>query len=300
MVRSLEIKPENTSDKSKNYRIIRKLASGGSGTVYLGSDNRTNQKFAIKCVKQDPRNERQHQGRIRQEIDILKSISHENIVALHAYYKMKDYNFFVMDYMDGGDILDDLYIKKRYTEKKAKQISTSVMKALCYCHESRIIHRDIKPENILIDKKGNVKIADFGLSTFAKTHSPYALKTKCGTGTYIAPEILLGNRYGTPVDMWGVGVLLYIMIGGYHPFNSSSLAKSDRLVKEGSFSFQKEYWGDVSKETTDFISKLLATEPETRITAHSALKSNWLNEHENGKALGGFRNVFRCCQRHVI
>jgi len=294
---SSKILTENSIEGSNNFGILSKLGSGGSGTVYLGCHSVSKQRYAIKCIR-DSQKERQHQIRIQKEIEILKSIRHENIIVLHGCYKIKNYNFFVMDYMDGGDLLDDLHRKKRYTERRAKQISKCLMKAIRYCHDNRIIHRDIKPENILLDKNGDVKLADFGLSTYTSTPSPYALKTRCGTDTYMAPEILLSRRYGAPVDMWGMGILIFIMIGGYHPFIGLSLEESDRLVKEGDVLFQEEYWGDVSKDAKDLISKLLTKDPATRINAPGALKLHWLEEKkEMHKQIMTF---LKCFQREGV
>lgn len=155
----------------------------------------------------------------------------------------------------------------------------------------------MKPENLLLvsqtdDKK--VKIADFG---FAKrVRSPKSLTTQCGTPGYVAPEILEGQKYDTKADMWSVGVILYILLGGYPPFVQTNQRLLFRKIKKGQYEFHPEYWGSVSEDAKNLISSLLNINPDTRLSATEALKNRWILSDAGdleGKDLGANLEEFK-------
>eukprot|EP00587_Corethron_hystrix_P012344 CAMPEP_0113306176 /NCGR_PEP_ID=MMETSP0010_2-20120614/5529_1 /TAXON_ID=216773 ORGANISM="Corethron hystrix, Strain 308" /NCGR_SAMPLE_ID=MMETSP0010_2 /ASSEMBLY_ACC=CAM_ASM_000155 /LENGTH=180 /DNA_ID=CAMNT_0000160785 /DNA_START=411 /DNA_END=950 /DNA_ORIENTATION=- /assembly_acc=CAM_ASM_000155 len=179
----------------------------------------------------------------------------------------------VMDFMDGGDLLDDLYKKGRYTECRVKQITIGILKGINYCHRNNIVHRDLKPENILLNKSGEVKIADFGWS--ARIQSPYSLTTNCGTFSYTAPEILRRLPYGKSVDIWSIGVIMFIMLGGYHPFDAPEEAQTNDLIVKGKYEFDEKYWNRISFNAKLLVNDFLTLLPTRRPTACDALQSRW-------------------------
>lgn len=119
-----------------------------------------------------------------------------------------------------------------------------------------------------------IKIADFGFAK--KVSSEHCLLTQCGTPGYVAPEILHGLPYGTKVDMWSLGVITYILLGGYPPFIEQNQRELFRKIKQGQYEFHPEYWGSISPDAKDLISRLLTVDPNRRITATSALRSSWI------------------------
>jgi len=135
----------------------------------------------------------------------------------------------------------------------------------------------LKPENILMvspDSDVDVKIGDFGFAKYAETET--SLLTQCGTPTYVAPEIIRGVPYGTKVDMWSLGVIMFVLLGGYPPFYDQDKLKMLKLVKNGTFDFDETYWSGVSMHARDSISMLLNVDPYERITAGEALDSTWM------------------------
>lgn len=271
----------------KNFRVFSKLGTGRHGSVYMAYHTISKEKYALKCKEQEKPGKK-YQNYMQREIDTLKLLLHKNIITFHASFKLENYHFLVMDYMDGGDLLDDINRKGRYTESRAQEVSLGIVRALKHCHDNNIVHRDIKPDNILLDKGGNVKLADFSLSARMPDSNHCSLTTKCGTKSYVAPEMLLGCGYGTPVDMWGIGIVIYIMIGGYHPFETSNSDEINALIMGGIYSFHKRYWNDVSKDATHLISCMLTVNSEQRITAEDALKLPWFYD-------GHEANSQNCC-----
>jgi len=269
-------------NEPKNFRVFSKLGSGRHGSVHMAYHIVSSNKYAIKYKDREV-SENKHENNLQREIDILKILDHENIINFRSSFQIENCDFLVIDYMDGGDLLDDLHKKGRYTEHRAQQVSIQIVRALKHCHDKRIVHRDVKPENILLDNKGNVKLADFSLSTRLPESSECSLISKCGTRTYLAPEVISGCGYGTPVDMWGIGIVIFIMIGGYHPFEASNLDKSNALIIGGLYSFHQKYWDDVTKDTKSIISGMLTVNPDKRISAGDALGLSWLHLEQNVK-----------------
>jgi serine/threonine protein kinase len=147
-----------------------------------------------------------------------------------------------------------------------------VKKALDYISSRGIVHRDLKPENLLLSSRisdTSIKIADFGLAKFAPGED--SLTTMCGTPGYIAPEILRREKYGTKSDMWSMGVIVFILLGGYPPFYSRNMKKLLMLTMAGRFEFDPEYWGDISQSCKDMICSLLELNPTRRVSAVEVL-----------------------------
>jgi serine/threonine protein kinase len=143
-------------------------------------------------------------------------------------------------------------------------------------HSRDLVHRDLKPENLLLKNTfddTNIRVADFG---FAKKVPKEGLKTRCGTPAFVAPEILVGTKYKQPVDNWSVGVILYILLGGYPPFQGANHRELFRKIRAADYVFHEAYWKNVSIEAKQLISNLLVVNPTHRFTAKKALESAWM------------------------
>lgn len=137
----------------------------------------------------------------------------------------------------------------------------------------------MKPENLLLkykDSDSEIKIADFGFAK--KATCDHSLKTVCGTPGYIAPELLRLEKYGTKCDMWGMGVITYILLGGYPPFYADNDKELIRMTKRGKFKFHEEEWGEISQGVKDMISSMLVLDPSKRASAADILAHSWMNE----------------------
>jgi serine/threonine protein kinase len=182
-----------------------------------------------------------------------------------------------MEQMRGGELFDRIVAKAYYNEKEARDTCKILLQAVGYMHQNHVAHRDLKPENLLLlskDDDSAVKIADFGFAK--KVYEESSLTTQCGTPGYVAPEILEGTPYDQRADMWSVGVILYILLGGYPPFIESTQRDLFRKIRRGEYEFHEEYWGTVSSEAKDLISSLLTVDPKARLDADEALENGWI------------------------
>ncbi|CAM9732302.1 unnamed protein product [Chrysoparadoxa australica] len=163
-----------------------------------------------------------------------------------------------------------------------------MLDAVAYFHERNIVHRDLKPENVLLTTEADdavVKIADFGFAKVCAAGcsddntSTTGLTTQCGTPGYVAPEVLRNSAegYNCAVDVWGMGVITYILLGGYPPFHAEKTPKLFALIKKGRFVFHDKYWSEISAEAKDLISKMLTVDVQQRITAKQALEHPWFS-----------------------
>ena len=171
-----------------------------------------------------------------------------------------------------------------YDETQARKVFQHIVFAVNACHENNIAHRDLKPENILLVSKESdtdVKLANFD---FAKRFtSPNSLTTQCGTPSYVAPEILSGLPYDSQADMWSLGVILYILLGGYQPFLEKNQIKLFKRIKKGDYKFHEEWWESVSSDAKSLIEGLITVDPRERLCAKDVLKNKWMRNAEKNR-----------------
>jgi MAP/microtubule affinity-regulating kinase len=203
----------------------------------------------------------------------MKLLNHPHIVKLYEVIDTPDELYLIMEYVKGGEIFDYLVAHGRMREDVAKKHFRQIVAAVDHCHKLKIIHRDLKAENILLDDKMNVKVADFGFSTQFKDDAK--LNTWCGSPPYACPELYLGQEYfGPEVDIWSLGVILFVLVCGSLPFDGSSLPKLRAKILAGKFKVPYH----MSKECESLIRKMIVLEPRQRISL-SALKNDpWLND----------------------
>jgi serine/threonine protein kinase len=234
--------------------------------------------YAIKCVNRKKLS-KEDEAALLDEVAILKEMKHPHIIRLYDFFAEPNCYYLVMERMSGGELFDRIVAKAYYNEKEARDVCKIVLEAVYHCHVHHVAHRDLKPENLLLRSKEDdsaVKIADFG---FAKrVERPNSLKTQCGTPGYVAPEILEGIPYDECADMWSVGVILYILLGGYPPFIENNQRELFRKIRKGDYEFHPEYWSSVSEEARELISHLLTVKPSSRLSAKNALKNKWITQ----------------------
>lgn len=260
------------------------LGRGGFSIVYRAIRKSNQEAFAVKIIEKSLLQE--DIKLLRREIDIMKKVDHENVLKLHKIYEDKSKVFIVMELVEGSELFDRIVDKGYYSEKSAINIVQQILSAVSYLHEIGIAHRDLKPENLLC--KGNdeneiVKIADFGLSKIFNDEEE--LMTSCGTPGYVAPEVLMCESYDKSVDMWGIGIITYILLAGYPPFYAEDDTALFEKIMNAEFDFDDDCWDDVSALAKDFIEHLLVKDPKERYTADQAVNHPWLKSNASDKQL---------------
>lgn len=280
------------------YRLKGVLGTGAFSTVREGF-HRSNADFsyAVKCINRKKLSE-EDEAALLDEVGILKAMRHVNIIRLYDFFEEPSTYYLVMERMRGGELFDRIVAKAYYNEKEARDTCKILLEAVGHCHDNHVAHRDLKPENLLLLSEHDdtsVKIADFGFAK--KVYERNSLSTQCGTPGYVAPEILEGTPYDERADMWSVGVILYILLGGYPPFIESTQRDLFRKIRRGEYEFHEEYWGTVSSEAKQLISSLLTVDVNDRLTADEALENPWimgddakLAKKDLGPNLQKFRN----------
>uniref|UniRef100_A0A9J7XAG4 Checkpoint kinase 2 n=2 Tax=Cyprinus carpio TaxID=7962 RepID=A0A9J7XAG4_CYPCA len=268
---------------SKKYHIARKIGTGVCGEVKLAIEKETCKKVALKTInKHDFPSIGTATRNAEREIEILKKIDHPCLIKTEDFYQTEDSYYIVLEYVEGGELFGRIKAKKQLEEEIAKLYFYQMLRAVEYLHNNGIIHRDLKPENVLLTSHDDIcliKITDFNQSKILEESS--LMKTLCGTPTYLAPEVFTHAAtvgYTKAVDYWSLGVLLFICLGGYPPFNPecSTMSVREQIIN-GHYRFIPSQWKKVSNEAKDLIKKLLVVDPEKRLSVEEALAHSWLN-----------------------
>ncbi|XP_027334532.1 CBL-interacting serine/threonine-protein kinase 11 [Abrus precatorius] len=257
------------------YELGRVLGCGAFAKVYYARNVQTGQSVAVKIINKKKLTGTGLAGNVKREISIMSRLHHPHIVGLHEVLATKTKIYFIMDFVRGGELFAKIS-KGRFAEDLSRRYFHQLISAVGYCHSRGIFHRDLKPENLLLDENGDLKVSDFGLSAVRDQIRPDGLlHTLCGTPAYVAPEILAKKGYdGAKVDVWSCGVVLFVLAAGYLPFNDPNLMVMYRKIYKGEFRCPR--W--MSPELRRFLSKLLDTNPETRITVDGMTRDPWFKK----------------------
>ena len=219
------------------------------------------------------------------EVDIMMKVDHPNCVRMYQFYDTPTQLAMVLDLCTGGELFERIVEKEKYSEKEAALVVKQVADALGYLHSMGIVHRDLKPENLLYADKSDesmVKITDFGLAKLTDAGmGDNSMQTACGTPGYVAPEIILTGTeglggYGAEVDLWSLGVILYILLCGFPPFYEDSNPELFEKIKKGEYDFPADPWDEISADAKDLVSKLLVVEPTERATVDDVKNHEWV------------------------
>ncbi|KAK5605102.1 hypothetical protein CRENBAI_026524 [Crenichthys baileyi] len=265
------------SDIERCYEIGRLIGDGNFAVVRECRRRDNDQPFAMKIVERSKLIGREHM--MQNELSLLCSLSHPRIVRLLAHHHTRTHSYLVMELVSGGDLFEAISDKGKFSEAEAGVMVLDVSEALNYIHCRSIVHRDLKPENLLIEKVtagiGRLKLGDFGLAMIVTE----PVFTICGTPTYVAPEILCETGYGVAVDVWALGVILYILLCGFAPFRSRDRDQEElfKLIKQAELHFPSPYWDSISEEAKGLVRSLLEPDPTVRLTAEQTFQHHWVN-----------------------
>ncbi|KAI9319475.1 kinase-like domain-containing protein [Dichotomocladium elegans] len=257
-----------------NYLLGKTIGRGASGRVKIGIHRYTGEKVAIKMIQRKTLAESSSMSHcVQREAAILQLVHHPNIVHLEHVFQDRQTVYFVMEYVQGGELFDILSRKGRMAEPDARNLFSQLTAALSWCHAHHICHRDLKPENILLDKnKKHLKIADFGIAAIQPPDR--LLRSSCGSPHYASPEIIKGMPYyGPATDIWSCGVILYAMLTGYLPFEDTHVGGLMSKIKTGRYAPLPD---SVSPEAKDLVRSMLVVDPSRRISLDAVLAHPWL------------------------
>ncbi|PON57269.1 Calcium/calmodulin-dependent/calcium-dependent protein kinase [Parasponia andersonii] len=252
------------------YETGRLLGKGTFAKVYYGKNLVAAESVAIKVINKNHVKKDGLMEQIKREISVMRLVRHPNIVELKEVMATKQKVFFVMEYVKGGELFAKV-LKGKLKEDVARKYFQQLVSAVDFCHSRGVSHRDLKPENLLLDENGDLKVSDFGLSALPEQlRNDGLLHTQCGTPAYVAPEVLRKKGYdGAKADIWSCGVILYVLLAGYLPFQDENVMKMYRRVFKGDYEFPQWF----SEDAKRLISKLLVVDPAKRISIPEIMKS---------------------------
>ncbi|XP_039248045.2 uncharacterized protein LOC120325930 isoform X1 [Styela clava] len=267
------IRTTRTPIKVGFYDILRTIGRGNFAVVKLARHRITKTEVAIKIIDK-LRLDQLNLKKIYREIQILKLLNHQHIIKLYQVMETSSTIYLVCEYARNGELFDYITEQGRLPEEKAKKMFWQILTAVEYCHKNNVVHRDLKAENLLLDSNNNVKLADFGFSNFYQSGN--MLSTWCGSPPYAAPEVFEGKVYEGPhLDVWSLGVVLYVLVCGTFPFDGSNLANLKDRVLGGRFRIP--YW--MSQDCENLVRRMLVINPKKRLTISQIKKHKWMQAH---------------------
>uniref|UniRef100_A0A7S1ETE3 Protein kinase domain-containing protein n=1 Tax=Timspurckia oligopyrenoides TaxID=708627 RepID=A0A7S1ETE3_9RHOD len=256
-----------------------KISEGGQAQVYRAFDCTTGSPYAVKIIskvgrEQDSARREMVRLNAQREVDVLKSIDHPNILKFSRVIEDDENCYLVTEFIKGLDLFE-AGVRKKFSEREVLLLSRTLFDGLAYLHSLGVAHRDVKLENIVLmgsDKPEDVKLIDFGLAHSFNFDDNSICTDFPGTRQYKAPEIVLSQPYDPkPVDIWALGVVMYILCCRDFPFNGSDTASVSHEILTKKLSFKGERWKNISSATKKFIEKLLSRNPLERPTAEAAV-----------------------------
>ena len=262
----------------KDLDIGEIIGSGSAGTVKLAVHIPTGLQVAVKIIPKRKffMNKKLEETTNRElaMLDRIAEFDHPHIVRTYGYINNPDNVYIVLELCEGGELLEELEHIGSYTEHDAATIVYNIVETLGYLHHRGIVHRDIKPENLLLKKKGDpdsIKLADFGLANILEGKD--SLQTVCGSPAYMAPEVHNMENYDEKVDMWSIGVILFLLLSGSLPFLPPRLVEK---AERQDYEFSGKLWSGVSDAAKDLVVRLLVADPKKRYGVEQVLSHPWI------------------------
>ncbi|CAI5747338.1 unnamed protein product [Peronospora destructor] len=257
----------------QDYDVEGVIGEGGFALVHVGRHKASNARVAIKQMSKQLTTKEN----FLQEVEILKQVGGtHNIVELREAFETSDAYVLVTELVQGEELYDDLVEHGVFGEQKAKELVRELAVTFQYLHSKHVVHADVKPENILLDQTG-LRLIDFGQS-FQLDHENVHKMNACTTA-YAPPEFINHRETGCAMDVWSLGVVLYIVLCGFHPFDPSDDATDEEIqqrILTGNFDQESIGWICMSDSARNLVREMLAVDPEKRISAAQVLEHKWI------------------------
>ncbi|ORY94502.1 kinase domain protein, partial [Syncephalastrum racemosum] len=257
------------------------LGEGGFARCYKVS-NTQGRFYAAKVISKSTLREPQNKQKLFAEINIHRSMKHRTIVRFYGCFEDSNNVYLIVELCENKTLADMIKRRVRITEEETRYFLVQLLEACRYMHDNRVIHRDIKLSNIFLDKNMDPKLGDFGLAALLLS-SQDRKKTVCGTPNYIAPEILFPKKgHDHKVDLWSIGVVMFTLLVGKHPFQQSDVKQIYKKIRENSslptYTFPPNADVPISDAAKDLISKLLVNDPSQRLSVPEILQHPFFQE----------------------
>jgi len=254
----------------EDFDLLNLVGKGSFGKVMQVRKKDTGKIYAMKVLDKKhilDHNEVEH---TLSEKNILMRLHHPFLVNMNFSFQTDDKLYFILDYVNGGELFFHLQRDKKFSEERVKFYSAEILLALEHLHTNGIIYRDLKPENILITSEGHIVLTDFGLAKEGIRKEEDKTATFCGTPEYLAPEVLRGKGYGKAVDWWSFGSLIYEMLTGLPPFYSQDVQEMYRKIMTDKLKFPPY----INEETKNLIEGLLQRDVNERLKEPQKIKDH--------------------------
>lgn len=256
------------------FQTVKIIGQGAFSVIILITDMITEETYACKVISKEYLIATKAVERFQREVTVFSKLNHPNIVKLYRLVDDSANVYLIMEYCQNGDLYKFVSERGALTEAQARFYFAQLVSAVQHLHENGIAHRDLKPENILLDAALNVKLADFGFSNEVVENE--MMKTQCGSPCYTAPEIIAGRTYeGTCADIWSLGIILYIMLTGSIPWDTTNEAQLFYQIQTAKFHIPDK----VSENAKNLINRMLVSTPSMRLTATQIKSHPWFYEN---------------------
>lgn len=261
--------------KVGKYEVGRTIGEGTYAKVKFAQNTESGESVAMKVLDRSTILKHKMIDQIKREITIMKLVRHPYVVRLQEVLASRTKIYIILEFITGGELFDKIVHHGRLSEAESRRYFQQLIDGVDYCHSKGVYHRDLKPENLLLDSLGNLKISDFGLSALPEPGIKL-LRTTCGTPNYVAPEVLGHKGYdGAAADVWSCGVILYVLMAGYLPFDEIDLTTLYSKIETAEFSCPS--WFPMGAKS--LICKILDPNPETRIKISDIRDDEWFNRN---------------------